>query len=451
MKNPVRRSLIALLLISMSSVLFAAPVKWYLKDVVIQNGFFYAFGSFVYDADTGLFTEIDIVASSTFAGQPGGRVTFADPNPGSPGNAIFINVLEDASATTLIGQQALAITLMEELTDAGGTIDIDVDAYFSRMGICAEDDLGRECGVYADAVLEPRITGGSVTSVKPGPTKWYLQNVKLADGGRAIGSFVFDSETENFSAIDIVTTNGTSASGAKYGDPNPISIGVSSSIILVEDAAADTLVGQRGLILPFLGELRNGGDILGVDLSEPNGEGECVSDNENRECGAQSIDRQITSGRVSSIQPGAQITAGLNGAWFQLSLPGQGIFIDVYPDIPLLFLAWFTYDLEGAGDGTSSVIGDAGHRWVTAQGQFRGNEAVLDVFLTTGGIFANRQEVVTSPADSYGRIVLTFLDDCKTASIDYEFFESSTAGGIILQRIANDNVALCLLLSEGQE
>ncbi len=47
-------------------------------------------------------------------------------------------------------------------------------------------------------------------AVHAAPVTWYLNGVTFADGSRAVGSFVYDTVTGNYTSIDITITPGTS-------------------------------------------------------------------------------------------------------------------------------------------------------------------------------------------------------------------------------------------------
>jgi hypothetical protein len=142
------------------------------------------------------------------------------------------------------------------------------------------------------------------------------------------------------------------------------------------------------------------------------------------------------------------INAGLNDAWFNLETGGQGFLISVLPDAETVFLAWFTYDTEIPPEDAIAHLGDPGHRWLTAQGTYAGKDAVLDIVLTSNGIFDEATDVVrTDPPGSDGTIILAF-DDCYTGTIEYNIPSISRQGVIPIQRIVNDNVAVCEALNE---
>jgi hypothetical protein len=140
------------------------------------------------------------------------------------------------------------------------------------------------------------------------------------------------------------------------------------------------------------------------------------------------------------------ITAGINDAWFEQATSGQGFFITALPDAGIVFLSWFTYDTQRPPANTTAVIGEPGHRWLTAQGPYAGDTAVLDVYETTGGVFDSVQPVPQT-SNPIGTIVITW-QDCMHATLDYDLPAHGLEGRIDLVRIAADNVALCVALTE---
>ena len=149
----------------------------------------------------------------------------------------------------------------------------------------------------------------------------------------------------------------------------------------------------------------------------------------------------------ASIAPGFKINAGLNDAWYNPLTDGQGFFVTVFPDIKLVFLAWFTFDTELPPMDATANLGYAGHRWLTAIGSYVDNQVVMNISITTDGIFDNGAEVQnTDPPGSDGTIILTF-EDCSTGTVEYDIASINKQGIVPIQRIANDNAALCEALS----
>jgi hypothetical protein len=134
------------------------------------------------------------------------------------------------------------------------------------------------------------------------------------------------------------------------------------------------------------------------------------------------------------------INAGLNDAWYYPDTDGQGFFITVFPDIELVFLAWFTFDTERPAEGTEAMLGDAGHRWLTASGPYSGNQAQLEIDITTGGIFDSANP---EPEHAPGGTILLHFDDCKSGFVSYEIPSINQMGTVPIERLAMDNVALC--------
>jgi len=140
-----------------------------------------------------------------------------------------------------------------------------------------------------------------------------------------------------------------------------------------------------------------------------------------------------------------EINAGLNDAWYYPETDGQGFFIMVFPDLEVISLAWFTYDTERPTEDAEAILGDAGHRWLTAVGPYSGNQAQLEITITTGGIFdATDPEPVNTPG---GTILLEF-DNCSSGVLTYDIPAINRVGLIPIERVAVDNVALCEALME---
>jgi peptidyl-prolyl cis-trans isomerase A (cyclophilin A) len=138
------------------------------------------------------------------------------------------------------------------------------------------------------------------------------------------------------------------------------------------------------------------------------------------------------------------INAGLNDTWLNVDTGGQGFFITVFPDSGQIFLAWFTYDTERPDSSVTAILGEAGHRWLTAFGGFVGNRAELAIEVTQGGVFDSGSPTPTQTVD--GTIILEFTD-CENGTLTYNIPSLNLMGVIPITRIAPDNVPRCVLLA----
>ncbi len=147
---------------------------------------------------------------------------------------------------------------------------------------------------------------------------------------------------------------------------------------------------------------------------------------------------------VQAAAPVFPINAGLNDSWFNPATPGQGFFITVFPDIKLMFLAWFTYDTERPAPEVEAILGEPGHRWLTAFGTYSADTATLEVELTQGGVFDSVEPAVVQSAD--GTIEVVF-SNCNAGTVNYNIPSAAVSGQIPIERIALDNVPTCEALS----
>ncbi len=144
---------------------------------------------------------------------------------------------------------------------------------------------------------------------------------------------------------------------------------------------------------------------------------------------------------------GFQINAGLNDAWYNRATNGQGLLMTVFPARKEIFLAWFTYDTERPPQDVTAILGEPGHRWLTAQGPYNGNTADLTLYLTAGGVFdAAQPPGVTDPA-GYGTMQIQFAD-CTEGLVTYAIPALGVSNEFPIERIVPDNVPLCESLAE---
>lgn len=140
-----------------------------------------------------------------------------------------------------------------------------------------------------------------------------------------------------------------------------------------------------------------------------------------------------------------RVNAGLNDAWVSVAAPFQGMFITVFPDLGLIFIAWFTFDSVVPSGDAAAVFGAADQRWITALGVFDGNRAELKAELTSGGGFNASTPTPVQDTD-YGTINLIFKD-CAEALVEFDFPAASESGQFPIHRVVEDNVTLCETLN----
>jgi len=158
----------------------------------------------------------------------------------------------------------------------------------------------------------------------------------------------------------------------------------------------------------------------------------------------------LTALATSPVVPAFHINAGLNDTWRSIDTRGQGFFITVFPDTsaarpePVMFVGWFTYDVERPAADVTAMLGEPGHRWLTAYGPYSADTAILDIELTEGGVFDSG---VPAPTQGpYGTMTVKFTN-CSEGEVTYTIPSVGISGTIPITRVANDNVAACEALS----
>ena len=150
------------------------------------------------------------------------------------------------------------------------------------------------------------------------------------------------------------------------------------------------------------------------------------------------------NGRINVVGPqqsGFQINAGISDGWDDPLTTAQGFFIIVWEDIQYIFLSWFTYDTERPPLDVTAVVGEPGHRWLTAQGPYEGDTATLTINLSSGGVFDTPEPPVPSP-DEVGTMTIVW-SDCENGLLTYDMPGLGLSGDIELTRIHLGNVPAC--------
>jgi hypothetical protein len=115
---------------------------------------------------------------------------------------------------------------------------------------------------------------------------------------------------------------------------------------------------------------------------------------------------------------------GLSGNWYDKATSGQGIVVEVNPVAKAMFLAWYTYALNGQAQGA------AGQRWYTGLASNYATGARAFAFAlreTTGGIF--NQSPPAPATAQVGTGTLTFTS-CDAATLHFQFASGANAGQV---------------------
>ena len=150
------------------------------------------------------------------------------------------------------------------------------------------------------------------------------------------------------------------------------------------------------------------------------------------------------NGRINVVEAedSFSINAGMSDAWFNPLTGGQGFKIIVWEDLGQIFVSWFTYDTVRPPEDVTAQLGEPGHRWVTAQGNYSGNTAVLDIFETSGGVFDAAQPAAITDPEPVGSMTITW-SNCNAAELAYDMPDQGLTGTIPIERIVLANVPLC--------
>ena len=124
---------------------------------------------------------------------------------------------------------------------------------------------------------------------------------------------------------------------------------------------------------------------------------------------------------------------GLTGSWFDPATNGQGVEVEVYPDLSpgsgFAQVSWFTFD-------TAAGLADR-QRWYTVSGTVTSGQpsAALTIYRNTGGNF-NALPMTT--AQAVGTATLSFAS-CSSGQLAYNFTDGSgRTGNIPLTRLTQN-------------
>ena len=352
---------------------------------------------------------------------------------------------------------------------AVGSMDIDVDfdaAKFSdATGVCTVTDVGQALKTCSKAAGKVRISiaGDGTNALTTGLAANI--NFTIADpvaaGGIDLDGMIFAASNVDGSAElpdGTITVNDgvlTIVGAAYKSTPAQGPIDLGSVVQGDTDPKADVVIDNIGAVGSSLDgscSITANSTVFSVDdLSDfsvpeagPNstrvvscdssqaaashaGEMSCTHNGDNIGDAVYPLSCNIEAFTAKS--PG--INAGHSGAWFNPVTSGQGQFIDVVPEEQFMFISWFTFT-DAASDNPNE------QQWYTAQGNYSGDTAVLDLFETLGGKFDDPQEVTTTQV---GEVILSF-SDCDMGLMSYLFDEEELEGEFPLIRVipGSDNV-----------
>lgn len=106
---------------------------------------------------------------------------------------------------------------------------------------------------------------GVVSPAYASPVQWTLQNVTFSDGGTASGSFVFDADTNIYSAISVTTTAGSVLEGRSFA-ALITDVGTTASQVGIAPVPSATVAGLPVLLLKFSTALTNDGGTSNLVL-----------------------------------------------------------------------------------------------------------------------------------------------------------------------------------------
>src|SRR6185312_3716901 len=112
----------------------------------------------------------------------------------------------------------------------------------------------------------------------------------------------------------------------------------------------------------------------------------------------------------------------LSGTWADLGDPGQGLVMEVNPQLGFMFAGWYTYARDASPTADASA-----QRWYTLQSNMGSDASRYDsvgIYETTGGAFNEAGSVATRQV---GDAQLQFLS-CSTATLTYAFTAGENAG-----------------------
>ncbi len=359
-----------------------------------------------------------------------GKIDLAVANVGSSTVSVFRNTTA-AGAATLSFDKAVSFAVGAEAAwlvaadvNGDGKPDLIVAAYVGNLAsiLINTTSPGATSPSFADQQI--LVTGAGPVSVVAtdlnGDGKPDAAVVNSLAIVQTISVSTFMNETAAGAAIPVFSdqqTFGTGLGAASItaadvdGDGKPDLIVTNQTDATVSVLINTTPVGATTATFVAQTTFPVGLDPVGVTAADVNGDGKpdlIVANNQDS-----------TVSVLLDTTPFAGVNAdqhGITGSWFNPATGGQGLEIELYPDLGgvghgFLFAGWFTYDTFAA----------SGQRWYALEGAVTNTSptAVLGIYAGSGGNFAAPPSI---PAIQVGTATLTF-NSCGNALLNYSFYD----------------------------
>ena len=236
-----------------------------------------------------------------------------------------------------------------------------------------------------------------------------------AVGGKLVATGALGNAGQGY-AVALSSTGNILLEGAPFDDGDPINGGAGAAFVFALENGVWT---QQPGKLAGTGAVGNAGFGTGVALSQDGGTALVGGFSDSGHIGA-----AWTFTAASAFNMNQH---GLTGSWFNPATAGQGVEIEVYPDlvspgVGFIQAAWFTYDYVAPGAAASQ-------RWYTFSGNVASGapSASLILYQNIGGNFDAAPATTATPV---GTVTLSAAD-CDHVSMAYTFSDGSGRSGMV--------------------